>query len=97
MYKAIAVWTKPHDTDAFEKEYAEVHNPLVAPLPHLKSYETDKVMDGPFYRVAQMTFETLEDLQAAFGSEAGQALVGDARRMESAYGNHLDVCVVAVE
>jgi uncharacterized protein (TIGR02118 family) len=92
--KIVALWKTPNDVDGFEKEYAEIHLPLVAQLPGLKSAVASKAMNGPYYRMAELVFENADSLGGAFGSEQAQALLADSGRLQEAYGTTCDVLTV---
>lgn len=82
MFKATVLYNHPADPEAFEKYYAEIHTPLALKIPNLKSFEVTKFIETPqgkpdFYRVAELGFESAEDMQAAMSSAEGQAAAGD--------------------
>ena len=83
MVKVIVMYGHPEDTEAFEKYYHETHLPIVAQIPHVKKAEFTKIIGTPEgsppsqYRMAQVYFESMEDLQAGMGSGEGQATVAD--------------------
>jgi len=89
--KVIALWGAPTDVDGFEKEYASTHLPLVPGIPGLKGAIASKVLDGPYYRVAELIFEDQDGLQLGLGSEAGQKLVADSGRLQATYGAKLEL------
>jgi uncharacterized protein (TIGR02118 family) len=78
MYKIVAFWSAPKtsDVEAFEKYYADVHVPLAALVPGLQRLELTKVDSGiegaepPFYRVAELNFDSAEAM--ARSSESAQ-------------------------
>ncbi len=83
MVKVIVLYGHPADPAAFDEHYANVHAPLVEKMPGLKLFEVSRVVgtpeggELPYYRVAELSFESQETLQAAFGSPEGQETVGD--------------------
>jgi uncharacterized protein (TIGR02118 family) len=83
MVKTTALYGHPTDPAAFERYYAEMHMPLVAKMPRVRRAEAAKVVGTPdgsqpaYYRIFEFWFDTPDDLQAAFGSPEGQALVAD--------------------
>jgi uncharacterized protein (TIGR02118 family) len=83
LFKTTALYGHPTDPAAFERYYAEVHMPLVPKLPHFRRAEAAKVVATPdgskpaYYRIFEFWFDSLDDLQAAFASPEGQALVAD--------------------
>jgi uncharacterized protein (TIGR02118 family) len=93
----IALWKTPNDLDAFEKHYFSTHVPLVRELPGLKGVNTAKATSGPYFRVAELRFESMDDLGAAFGSEAGQKLMADTGHMQEAFATTADVLTCEVD
>jgi len=83
MVKAIVLYGPPEDPEAFERHYAETHTPLAEAIPGLQRFEAahgTATPDGspvPYQRIAELTFEDLQALQAGLGSEQGQAAVND--------------------
>ncbi|MGN6647684.1 MAG: EthD family reductase [Cytophaga sp.] len=85
MAKMTVIYKTPQDKDFFEKHYFEVHVPLAKQLPGLLKYE---INDGPVvsttghadvYRIANLYFESLDAMKAAFSSEIGQHCAADRR------------------
>lgn len=95
--KLLALWSTPSDVDGFESEYMSGHIPLVAKVPGLTGAVASKAIDGPYYRIAEMLFESAEALGGAIGSEEGQAVLADANRLQETYGAKLDVVVAEEE
>lgn len=82
MHILTVLYNHPDDPAAFDKHYREVHAPLVDPIPGVRSFTYRHVasMDDnppPYYLIAEVGFDSLEDLQSGMGSEAGQAAVAD--------------------
>jgi len=83
MVKLIVLYGQPTDAPAFEDHYANTHLPLAAKIPKVKNFEASRVVgtpdggDPPFYRVAELWFDSAEEMQASLGSEEGQATTGD--------------------
>jgi uncharacterized protein (TIGR02118 family) len=83
MVKATALFGHPEDPDAFEEYYANTHVPLAEKIPNLRRYERAKIVatpDGgglPYYRIAGLYFEDMEQMQHSLASEEGQATVAD--------------------
>lgn len=83
MVTATALFGHPEDPDTFEEYYANTHVPLVEKLPNLQRYERAKIVatpDGsepPYYRIAEVYFEDMEQMQHSLASEEGQAAVED--------------------
>ena len=83
MVKGTALFGHPEDPDAFEEYYASTHVPLVHEIPNLQRFEAARIVatpDGgepPYYRIGELYFEDVEQMQAGLGSEEGQAVTAD--------------------
>lgn len=83
MVKLMVLYGPPEDAAAFEEHYANTHVPLAAKMPHVERFEAGRVIgtpdggDSPYHRIAELWFDSAEDLQAAAGSDEGQATTGD--------------------
>jgi uncharacterized protein (TIGR02118 family) len=83
MVKLTVLYGPPEDPAAFEDYYRDTHVPLVDEIPDLAKFEASRVVgtpdgsDAPYHRIAELWFESVEVLQAAMGSDAGQAAVAD--------------------
>lgn len=88
--KLVVLYTHPDDTDAFDRQYAGVHMPLVDKIPGLLRTETGKVrtaLDGGekiYYRITELYFADQEALQAGFGSDEGKATAADYQKIAPA-------------
>ena len=85
MAQMTVIYKTPKDIASFERHYFEVHVPLAKGLPGLKKYERSM---GPListtghadtYMVANLYFDTMEDMKKAFASETGQKCAADRR------------------
>jgi uncharacterized protein (TIGR02118 family) len=83
VVKIIVLYGQPSDPSAFEAHYASTHLPLAAKMPNVRRFEASRVIgtpDGsepPYYRLAEIWFDSQEDLQASTSSPEGQAAVAD--------------------
>ena len=83
MVKGTALFGHPEDPDAFEQHYANTHVPLVENILNLQRFEPAKIVatpDGgepPYYRIGELYFEDMEQMQAGLSSDEGQAVVAD--------------------
>jgi uncharacterized protein (TIGR02118 family) len=83
MVKLIVAYGPPTDPEAFDQHYESTHAPLAEKIPDLRRFEAGKVLgtpDGaaaPYYLIAELYFDDLSALQAAMGSQEGQAAAGD--------------------
>lgn len=85
MAKMTVIYRTPADKDFFERHYFTIHVPLAKQLPGLLKYE---INDGPIhsttghsdtYRIANLYFESLDAMMAAFRSETGQKCAADRK------------------
>ena len=85
--KLVVLYTQPDDADAFDKHYLAEHGPLVDKLPGLLKWEGARMvaaLDGgevSYHRTAELWFADQASLDAAFGSEEGQATAADYGRI----------------
>ena len=83
MVKAVVLYGPPEDPDAFERYYADTHTALATAIPGLQRFEAARCIatpDGsavPYQRIAELTFEDMDALQAGLGSAQGQTAVDD--------------------
>ncbi len=83
MVKLVVLYGPPTDPEAFERHYAETHTGLALAIPGLKRFEagrgfaTPDGSDVPYQRIAELTFDDLDALQAGMASPEGQAAVND--------------------
>ena len=83
MVKGTALFGHPEDPDAFEEYHASTQVPLVEQIPKLQRFEAARIVatpDGsepPHYRIGELYFEDVEQMQAGLGSEEGQAVTAD--------------------
>jgi len=83
MVKLVVAYGVPDDPAAFDEHYADTHRPLAEKIPSVRRFEAGRVLgtpDGsaaPFYFIAELWFDDIEQLQAAMGSPEGQAAAAD--------------------
>jgi uncharacterized protein (TIGR02118 family) len=79
MVKITVLYGAPDDPEAFEAYFADHHVPLVHKMPSLRRFESALVVatpDGsapPYYRVAELWFDSAEEMQASLATPEGQA------------------------
>jgi uncharacterized protein (TIGR02118 family) len=89
MAEVVVMYKTPKDAAAFDKYYAETHIPLAKKMPGLRKYQLSKgpvgTPAGPsaFHLIATLTFDSMEAVQAAFGSAEGQAAAADVPNFAS--------------
>jgi uncharacterized protein (TIGR02118 family) len=84
----LVLWGTPEDPEKFDRHYREVHIPLVQKLPGLRRYTLSRnavaVRGGdPYYRVAELDFDDVEALRAAFGSDPGRETAADVSALSA--------------
>ena len=83
----LALYEAPADPDAFDRHYRKVHIPLGRRLPGLCRYTVSRdvtaVRGGAqYYLVAELEWDTMDELRAAFASPEGRATATDAARLQ---------------
>jgi uncharacterized protein (TIGR02118 family) len=83
----LALYETPADPGAFDRHYREVHIPLGRRLPQLRRYTVGHDVEtlrggGPYYLVAELEWDTMDELRAAFASPEGRATAADAARLQ---------------
>jgi uncharacterized protein (TIGR02118 family) len=83
MIKLTLLYGHPVDMASFESYYANTHLPLAAKITSVRRAEFSLVtgaLDGsksPYYRIAELYFDDIPQMQDAMGSAEGQAAVAD--------------------
>jgi uncharacterized protein (TIGR02118 family) len=81
--KLVVLYTRPDDSDAFDRHYFATHMPLVDRIPGLQRAETARFAAAAdsggqtYYRSAELYFADRGTLEAAFGSDEGKATAAD--------------------
>jgi uncharacterized protein (TIGR02118 family) len=83
----LALYETPADPEAFDRHYREVHIPLARRLPGLRRYAVGRDLaavrgGAPGYMIAELEWDTMEELHAAFASPEGRATAADAARLQ---------------
>ena len=82
----LALYETPPDPDAFDRHYYQTHIPLIRCLPGLRRCTLGRnvtaLHGAPFYLVADLEWDTMDELQAAFGTPEGRATAADAARLQ---------------
>ena len=79
----LVMYNQPDDPQAFDSYYYGTHVPIFAKTPGVRAVVfsrgplTSVVGESNVYLVAQVTFDSMADLQAGLASEAAQAAVAD--------------------
>ncbi|TMM36625.1 MAG: EthD family reductase [Actinobacteria bacterium] len=81
MVRFLVVYETPTDPAAFDEHYRQVHIPLAKKLPGLRRYTVSRdvaaLRGEPFYLVAELDWDDMDALRAAFASPEGQATARD--------------------
>ena len=93
--RLIGLWTAPADVDAFEREYLGSHVPKLQQLPASQRVDTARCIDGPYFRLTEVSFGSLDDIHAALDSDVGRQVLTDARALAAKFGVRLEVVVLA--
>ncbi len=81
--KLVVLYTQPDDPDVFERQYANVHMPMVHKIAGLERDETGIFIaeadggDPIFYRIAELYFPDRATLDKALATPEGQAAAAD--------------------
>jgi uncharacterized protein (TIGR02118 family) len=83
----LALYETPADPAAFDRHYREVHIPIARRLPGLRRYTIGRDLtavrcDFPHYMVAELDWDTMDELRAAFASPEGRATAADAAHLQ---------------
>lgn len=80
MASVLVLYNQPADPAAFDEHYKNVHIPIAKRLPGLRSYRVSKGPvraaegESPYYYVAELIFDSMDDLRNALRSpEMGEA------------------------
>jgi uncharacterized protein (TIGR02118 family) len=82
--KLVVIYPRPKDLDAFEKVYTDDHVPLaVAKLAGKTKIVATKILGSPqgtppFYRIAEIHFASIQDLEACTASDGGKETIAHA-------------------
>ncbi len=83
MAKLLVLYKTPQDTVAFDTYYAETHIPIAKKIPGLRKYSVSRGPvttpggPAPVHLVAELQFDDVAAVGAAFASPEGQAAVAD--------------------
>ena len=82
----LALYETPADPEAFDRHYHQTHIPLIRQLPGLRRCAISRSITAlhgtSYYLVAELEWDTMDQLQAAFASPQGRATAADAARLQ---------------
>jgi uncharacterized protein (TIGR02118 family) len=87
--KLLVIYPRPKDLDAFETVYQNEHVPLaIATLGGKTKVVATKVLGSPqgtppFYRIAEIHFRSMKDLEACAASDGGKQVLAHAVSISS--------------
>ena len=93
--RLVGLWTEPEDVDAFEHDYLGSHLPQLDSLAGVQTIKTSRCIHGPYFRITELTFHALDDIDAALGAPIGKTILEQAHALATKFGNRLEVLVVA--
>lgn len=93
MYKLVAIYRVPEDTEAFDKHYFDVHSPLMEAVPGYDRIEVSRVtrsmLGDKYHLMFEMWFSDKDAFKAALRSKenraAGKDLMGFAGDLVSVF------------
>ncbi len=99
MVRVLVLYNTPADPEAFDRYYEQTHIPLARQLPGLQRYTVSKNVtplggDAKYYLVAELDWDSMEAMQAAFGSPIGRETAADVPKFATG-GSSLMVYEVA--
>ena len=75
--KVLVLYPQPDDHDAFDAAYRDEHTPMVTPeaIPGMTKLVVGTIQDtpegpAPFYKMAELHFDSLADLQAGMSADS---------------------------
>lgn len=87
MIKVVSLWALPPglSEDEFESWYVARHIPDAQKIPGLRRYTVNRVVpeeraNTRFYRMAELSFDSMADARAAFESAEWRYAFADAKR-----------------
>lgn len=85
MPRLVVLYPQPADAAAFERSFAEEHVPLVrAQLNGVRRLHAARVHGSPgFHWMAEMHFDTMDELRRASQSDGGLRAQGHARQIST--------------
>lgn len=96
--KAIVMYPHPENKNLFDKRYLEEHVPLCREkLPHMTKFIITPVLgsprgEAPYYKIAEIHFNSMADLQADFGAEGGKATAVHAAEISTGGPTTVLIC-----
>jgi len=87
MIRFLITYDTPRDPAAFDRHYQEVHQPLTARLPGIRSYTVNRapraVRGSAYHQVVEVTWSDWDAVERAFASPQGQAAAADMANLDA--------------
>jgi uncharacterized protein (TIGR02118 family) len=84
--RLLVLWGTPRDPEAFDRYYRDVHVPLGRKMPGLRRYTlahgVSAVRGEPCHLVAELVWDSMDELRAAFDSPEGKATAADVDELQ---------------
>src|SRR5262244_365686 len=96
--KIVVIYPRPQDEEAFEKAYKDEHLPMAEQkLKGMTRLVATKVLSSPqgkvaAYRIAEVHFPSIDDLNKCLESEGGKAVVEHATKLSTGGAPILLIC-----
>ncbi len=96
--KVVVIYPRPQDEEAFETTYTEQHVPLLEQkLKGITRLVLTKVTGSPqgrvtAYRIAEMYFSSIDDLNACIESDAGKEVMAHAQEISTGGSPLILIC-----
>jgi uncharacterized protein (TIGR02118 family) len=96
--KIVVIYPRPHDMEAFEKSFLEEHIPMLEQkMKGMTRLVLTKVTGSPqgkviAYRLAEVHFSTMDDLNRCIESEGGKEVMAHAAQISTGGPPILLVC-----
>ncbi|MEO8029110.1 MAG: EthD family reductase [Bryobacteraceae bacterium] len=89
MARILVLYNQPADTAAFDAHYNGTHAPLARKIPGLRGFQVSAAPPHALagtapYLMAELTFDSMAELQAAMASPEGQATAADVANFAQA-------------
>jgi uncharacterized protein (TIGR02118 family) len=85
MVRFLIAYETPVQPDEFDRHYREVHVPLAKKLPGLRRYTVSRkpapIRGDAYYLVAELDWDDMASLRAAFESPEGRATAKDVANL----------------
>ena len=96
--KVVVIYPRPQDEQAFENNYLQHHVPLVeAKLKGISRLVLTKVIGSPrgkvaAYRIAEIYFSSMNDLNGAIESDGGKEVIAHAESISTGGAPLILIC-----